>query len=264
MSPSSVEPSAASATPDRARSGRPRSPFVLAASLVALLAAAAPAAAAPDLVVDSLVLSPTGGPNGTNVSVTATIKNQGDTEAAESVLRVRINQSPTSVGPSDDAICGSVATPAIAPGASVEVGCTPKLANRPGGANYVWAIADVNKSIGQIAVDNDRRSALFTVEGSSADLVIDDLVVDPEDLANGDDLRVTVTIRNQGTGPSLASTTRIRINQDEDVLATSDPVFCNIDTEAIEDGESVEVECEKPLSGRPAGTNYVWAIADVN
>jgi hypothetical protein len=262
MSRLPVDSTRPSVTPVRAPS--PLRRLLLRAAGLLILATAAPAAAAPDLVVDSLVLSPTSGTNGTNVSVTATIRNQGDTEAAASVMRVRINQSPTTVGPSDDAICGSVATPAIAPGASAEVGCTPKIAARPGGTNYIWAIADVNKSIGQLVVDNDRLSAAFTVEAGEADLVIDELVVDPTELANGDDLRVTVTIRNQGSGPSLPSTTRIRINQDADTLAPDDPIFCNIATEAIDDGDSLEVECEKPLAGRPPGTSWVWAVADVN
>jgi murein DD-endopeptidase MepM/ murein hydrolase activator NlpD/subtilase family serine protease len=227
-------------------------------------ATVSPAAAAPDLVVEALALTPDGGPNGTTVAISATIRNQGDTEAASSVMRVRINQNPTSVGPSDEAICGSVATPALAPGASIEVGCAPRLTAQPGGANYIWAIADVNKTIGQLVVDNDRRSSLFTVDGASADLAIDDLVVDPDELANGEDLRVTVTIRNYGTGPSLPSTTRIRINQDPNALATTDPVFCNIPTPAIDDGATLELECEKVLSAIPPGTSYVWAIADVN
>jgi murein DD-endopeptidase MepM/ murein hydrolase activator NlpD/subtilase family serine protease len=256
-----------STRPSVAPAGAPsplRRILLQAAGLLVVLASAAPAAAAPDLVVDSLVVSPTSGTNGTNVTVTATIRNQGDTEAAASVMRVRINQSPTSVGPADDAICGSVATPAIAPGASTEVGCTPKIAARPGGTNYIWAIADVNKSIGQLVVDNDRRSAAFTVEAGEADLVIGELVASPTELANGDDLHVTVTIRNQGSGPSLPATTRIRLNQDPATLAPDDPVFCNIATEAIDEGDSLEVECEKPLAGRPPGTSYVWAVADVN
>jgi murein DD-endopeptidase MepM/ murein hydrolase activator NlpD/subtilase family serine protease len=231
---------------------------------LAFLAVAAPASAAPDLVVDSLTVSPGSGPNGTTVRVTATIRNQGNAEAPASVTRVRINQSSTSVGPADDAICGSVATPVLAPGASAEVGCSPKIAARPAGANYIWAIADVNKSIGQVAVDNDRKSTLFTVDAGSADLVIDELVADPTDLANGDDLRVTATIRNQGEGPSLPSTTRIRLNENSDTLSSTDPVFCNIETPAVDDGDTIDVQCEKPLSGRPPGTTYVWAVADVN
>jgi murein DD-endopeptidase MepM/ murein hydrolase activator NlpD/subtilase family serine protease len=231
---------------------------------LAFLAVAAPAWAAPDLLVDSLDVSPTSGTNGTTVRITAIIRNQGDAEAPASVTRVRINQSSTSVGPSDDAICGSVATPVLAPGASAEVGCSPKLAARPGGANYIWAIADVNKNIGQVVVDNDRKNTLFTVDEGSADLVIDELTADPGELANGDDLRVSVSIRNQGEGPSLPSTTRIRLNLDSGTLSPTDPVFCNIETPAVDVGDTIEIQCEKPLSGRPPGTTYVWAVADVN
>ncbi|MBI5503742.1 MAG: hypothetical protein HY899_03000, partial [Deltaproteobacteria bacterium] len=143
-------------------------------ALVALVAHAFPALAAPDLIVESLTLNPTTCANGTAVEITATIHNQGDSAADPSVTRIRINQDPATVGPDDTKLCSSLPTASLAPGASIEVVCTPTITGRPEGTNYVWAIADVNKEIGQVDTTNDRAPAALEVTAVQAsDLIID-------------------------------------------------------------------------------------------
>lgn len=227
-------------------------------------AQASPAAAAADLVLKSVALDPAIGPNGTSVQITATIKNEGDQPAAASTARIRINQSPDTVGPTDDVLCSSLATPPLNPGSAVDVSCTVTLQQRPTGANYIWAIADVNKTSGQEVTGNDRAAALFVVSDAGPDLLIQDIDVSPASIRNGQVVGITVTVANDGIDPAPATTTRIRVNQDPADVNPTDLQVCNLSTPAIESGGSVQVTCTPIISGLPAGTNYVWAIADVN
>ncbi len=236
-----------------------------AAVILGLVAQASVSSAAPDLLVEKLLLSPDSGPNATAVDITATIRNQGDATAAESTTRIRINQDPGSVGSSDIILCGSLATASLTPGSSVDVGCKATLSQRPDGANYIWAIADVNKTAGQLVVDNDRKSALFTVVSTPApDLIVQSIVVAPTSVTNGQAVTITVTIKNQGNAAAQTSTTRIRINQDAGAVTPADTELCNIATPTVAVDASVQIQCVQTIDGRPAGTNYVWAIADVN
>ncbi|MFN2428312.1 MAG: CARDB domain-containing protein, partial [Candidatus Binatia bacterium] len=150
------------------------------------------------------------------------------------------------------------------PGESADVGCSQQISGRPSGANYIWGIADVNKAIEQEIATNNRRSTLFTVSGEPSDLVVENLSLRPAAISNGSEVRVSVTVRNDGEGTALASTTRVRINQSADVLSPLDPTVCNIATPSLDAGEDIDLQCEKTISSRPPGTNYVWVVADVN
>ncbi|MFN2377835.1 MAG: CARDB domain-containing protein, partial [Candidatus Binatia bacterium] len=249
------------------RASRPRawSRLGAAAAVVALTlaCAASPAAAAPDLFVDSLQANPDAGPNGTAVAISIRIRNQGDEAADETVTRVRINQDPGAVVSTDPQIC-NLQTPAILAGGFADVACTPVLSGRPPGANYIWAIADVNNSAGQDDRTNDRLSDLFTVNDQASDLVVQNIVLDPASARNGDPVIMTITLRNQGTAIAASSVTRLRINQDASTVESTDLQICNITTPNIPPGASAAVSCTPTISGRPPGTNYVWVIADVN
>lgn len=243
-----------------------RARAALALALGAVVATAAPAAvaqAAPDLVIDSLQADPTSGRNGTVVDLDIRVRNQGRDAAPASKTRVRINTDAGGVLSTDPAIC-NLDTPALAPGASAAIGCSPTLGSRPPGANWIWAIADANKDAGQDNTDNDRASVAFTINDDAPDLVVQQVTVGPPSVPNGEPVSVSVTVRNQGKAPALASTTRVRINVDPDNVASTDTILCNMSTPTIAVGASVSVGCNPTIGGRPPGTNWVWAIADVN
>lgn len=231
---------------------------------LALLVLAGTASAAPDLVIESLGVSPTSGRNGTSVSIAVRVKNQGNLTAAASTTRVRINLSDSGVESTDLGICPSIPTPVLAAGASADVGCTPKLNGRPPGPNYLWAIADVNDESGQTDKTNDRRSALFTVNDDAPDLVVQSLTVSPSLATNGETVTVTIVVANQGDAPALSSVTRVRINQDASSVGGGDQQICNLVTPTIAVASTAQVSCQPAISGRPAGVNFIWAIADVN
>src|SRR6185369_11954841 len=216
----------------------------------------------PDLIVTSLSLVPKSLRNGEEISIGVTIKNQGTANAQSSTTRVRINQDPATVLSTDAILC-NILTPQIAAGASVEVGCELTLSARPAGTNYVWAIADVNKTAGQSDTTNDRRSGSITVSSEATDLVVDSVTVDPPIGANGKSITISAVIRNQGTAQAPATVTRVRIGIDPEILSSTDPSLCGaIDTPSLDPGETTLVTCKPELSGRPAGVNYIWVVAD--
>jgi len=228
-------------------------------------ALASPALATPDLVIQNLSLDPSSGPNGTAVTISAKVRNQGDTAAGASVTRIRINQSSSSVGSGDTTLCSSLATPALAAGASADVSCKPTLTQRPGGVNYIWAIADPNHDSGETNTTNSRSNTQFTVSEEAADLIVQNVTLTPVSVPNGSAVNISVTIKNQGAGSAASSVTRVRINADPSTVSSADPQICNFPaTAALAPGASVVVSCVPTVSGRPAGVNYVWAIADVN
>jgi murein DD-endopeptidase MepM/ murein hydrolase activator NlpD len=230
----------------------------------ALLFGAAPALAAPDLVIDSLTADPTEGPNGTSVEIRAVVRNIGNTTSDPTKTRIRINADPTQVTSGDTILCGGLATASLTPNSTAEVGCMPKLSSRPLGPNYIWAIADVDNDAVESSEDNNRQSELFTVNDNAPDLVIQSIVVEPDAISNGQAPTIAITIRNLGNSTASSTITRVRINQNSSGLAPEDPQICNILTPTIAANATVQVQCAPTISGRPAGTNYIWANADVN
>ena len=235
------------------------------AAVVALATAttASQSLAAPDLVVESLTADPDSGPNGTAVEVRVKVRNQGDAAAAASVTRIRINTDPASVLSSDPQLC-NIATSPLSAGSSVEVGCTPSLGGRPPGANYIWAILDVNNDAGQTDRSNDRRSELFTVNNNAADLVVQSIDAQPQTIPNGAKLQLSIVIKNQGTLQALSSVTRVRINLNPSSTSSEDTQLCNITTPTIAVGGIATLKCDATINARPPGTNYLWVLADVN
>src|SRR6185436_3896449 len=87
--------------------------------------------------------------------------------------------------------------------------------------------------------------------------------VSPGSGAAGSSATVSVTLRNQGTGTASASTTRLRINTSSSNVTTSDPILTEVSAPALSAGQSSTANIPVTIpSTRPAGTNYIWAIAD--
>ena len=90
--------------------------------------------------------------------------------------------------------------------------------------------------------------------------------VNPTTGLPGGHATVSVTLRNQGSGTASASTTRLRINLSSATVSTSDlPILADVNVPAIApNGTYVSNTVVTIPANRPAGTNYIWATADVN
>lgn len=219
---------------------------------------------APDLVIDSILVDPPTAGSGDSISISATIRNQGTTSAPSSTARVRINQDPTTVVPSDPVLCQAVSTPSIAAGASVVINCKPNLPPRPPGTNQIWVIADVNRVAGQSDITNDRASLAFEVPFEVPDFVVESVTVNPTSGPNGKELSVNATLRNRGISASEPSTARVVLNQNPDDVAEDDPVFCDdVAVPSVAAGSSYQLKCKPTVNGRSPGIYTLWVLADV-
>jgi hypothetical protein len=217
-----------------------------------------------DLIVQSISVSPTSGVAGSGATVSVTIYNQGAGTAGSSTTRLRINTSSSNVTTSDP-IIAEMNAPSISAGQSYSTSIPVTIpSNRPIGANYIWAIADVYNVANQSNTGNDRGVTAFTVQGGQSDLIVQSISVSPTSTARGSGVTVSVTLYNQGSGTAGSSTTRLRINTSSSNVTTSDPILAEVNAPSIDAGQSYSTSIPVTiLSNRPVGTNYIWAIADV-
>ncbi|HWM04230.1 MAG TPA: S8 family serine peptidase, partial [Actinophytocola sp.] len=110
----------------------------------------------PDLQVTDMAASNTRAPSGERVTLTATVTNAGDGDAAASQTEFRL---------SDGTTLGMAATGAIAAGAStsVSVGWDTRGAN---GEHVITAEADVLEAVAESAEDNNLGELTVTVRGN--------------------------------------------------------------------------------------------------
>jgi uncharacterized membrane protein len=129
-------------------------------------------------------------------------------------------------------------------------------------------ILDVNNVANQSDVTNDRGWAAFTITSPTAqlsDLVVQSFTVNPSSGLAGSSTTASLTIRNQGAGTALASTTNIRISTSTGAPTTQDPLLVQLSIPAIAPGATYSVSPTITIpSGRAAGQNYIWVILDVN
>ncbi len=121
-------------------------------------------AASPDLIVSSIVVSPTTIVAGSPAIVALKVENAGKGPAGESVTRLRLNQASarpiTSTGFLADAVI-----PPLAAGASYSTNLNVEISDPTVlGTYFVWAIADNLSQLTQSGGDNDfTRSGAITV-----------------------------------------------------------------------------------------------------
>jgi len=125
-------------------------------------------------------------------------------------------------------------------------------------------------SVTATSVADPSKSASATVTVTSgtptagADLVVRDLSVTPTAAVAGANVTVAFSVANVGDAPALASTVRVRINDDPTSVTTSDTLLAELGTNALADGQSqTYTQAVTAPSGLADGTYYVWVVADV-
>jgi subtilisin family serine protease/uncharacterized membrane protein len=155
-----------------------------------------------DLVVSAFT-GPAAGGAGAPLTMTVTVKNQGLGRADVSNARVVLS-SDTAVDAAD-APLGTIAVPALAPGASFSATLSGAL---PGdaatGQRFLIAVADADKTIPESNETNNTSVRSILV---GPDLVLTAMTL-PANAAPGATISITDTVTNQGGGTAAASTTR--------------------------------------------------------
>lgn len=140
----------------------------------------------PDLVVSDITTDPAEPEAGQNVTLTATVENQGHTAAGNSTLIFRVNG--TQLG---DAVNVSE----LAPGDSVQVTSVNWTASN--GSHELAAEADAGDTVTEADETNNQRTETLAV-GQAPNLVATDLAANETDPAPGQNVTFEVTIENDG------------------------------------------------------------------
>jgi subtilase family serine protease len=209
-----------------------------------------------DLQVSYLVAPSIAGAGGT-ITVTDTTRNFGGGPAAASTTRFLLSADP--VLDAGDALLGSRAIPALAPGASNAAPVTVTLpAGIPAGMYYFFAAADGDGAVVETNEGNNARMAVIQV---GADLTVSALTV-PADGGAGLAITIAETTRNQGGGAAPASTTTFLLSADA-TLDASDAVLGSRAVAALAPGASEAGSTTVTIpAGTATGTYYVIARAD--
>ena len=173
---------------------------------------------APDLVVDSPSVSTSRPTAGGSFALSATVRNQGNAQSAATTLRFyrstdgTISASDTEVG--SDAVEGLSA-----------YGFSDHSTNltAPSSAGTYYYGACVESVSGESDTGNN-CSAAVTVTVVAPDLVVDSPTVSHSNPAVGTSLTLSATIRNQGNGPSAATTLRFYRSTDGTISASDTEV----------------------------------------
>jgi murein DD-endopeptidase MepM/ murein hydrolase activator NlpD/N-acetyl-anhydromuramyl-L-alanine amidase AmpD len=119
----------------------------------------------PDLVGQGLAVSPSSGEAGSDLTVSFTIRNQGNLGAKASSAEIRLGSSSNAVS-SSDPLLATVGVPALGIGASYAVNQTVTLPESAvPGLSYVWVLLDVEDTAGQEVKSraNDQINTPFTI-----------------------------------------------------------------------------------------------------
>jgi subtilase family serine protease len=195
-----------------------------------------------DLVVLSVTWNPTSPQTDQAVTVSITVKNDGDFDAPASSTRLTVNGT---------ASCSAIVTPVILKGAQTTVTCD--IGGHAAGTYTLVATADVAGLIDEGDEANNARTATMTVTAPPApDLIIQSITFNPDPPLSNAPVTARIQVKNQGTVTAEASITSSSLD--------GSPACQDITTTSIAAGQSVIVQCD--LGTLTAGNHAAAATAD--
>lgn len=144
----------------------------------------------PDLVVKDITLSPEDPEIEDTVTITATIKNQGTSDAGHSYVACYI----------DDTLLTSKSIGPIDAGTAITITCSWVAQV---GSHTIKVHADSSNKLAEIDETNNTKT--FTFSTVAPDLIIQSISWLPEDPSRGDGVVFSITIKNQGTSKSCST-----------------------------------------------------------
>ena len=209
----------------------------------------------PDLVVESPSASESNPDAGEEFTLSATIRNQGDGDAAATTLRYYRSADAT-ISTTDTSVATRPVAGLAASGSSNE----SVMSNAPStvGTYYYGACADSVVDESDTA-NNCSPSVQVTVRGYP-DLVVESPSVSESNPAAGEEFTLSATIRNQGDGDAAATTLRYYRSTDATISTTDTSVATRPVTGLAASGSSNE----SVMSNAPStfGTYYYGACVD--
>ncbi|MBD3341391.1 MAG: peptidoglycan DD-metalloendopeptidase family protein, partial [Candidatus Lokiarchaeota archaeon] len=160
---------------------------------------------APDLIVENQNASPTTINAGSSISVSCTVKNQGNASAGSSYLRYYLS-SNTSYGSGDNELGYDYVYNLSSGGTSSENTTLTIPSNTSTGTWYILFYADANHQVTESDENNNISYKQITVtEPSKPDLVVQNQYATPTTINAGSSISVSCTVKNQGNASAGSS-----------------------------------------------------------
>ena len=215
------------------------------------------AAPRPDLVADTPTVSDNAPTAGARITLSATVRNQGNGRANFTTLRYY--QSTDSTITAGDAEVGTDSVSPLDPSRSGDESISLTAPSTPGTYYYGACVDAVSDESG--TTNNCSSSVTVTVGAATApDLAIDAPTVSDNALTAGARFTLSAVVRNQGSGQSDSTT--LRYHQSTDSTITAGDTEVGTDSvfrlDASESGdESIRSDCSLPLPV-PTTTAPAW------
>ena len=214
-------------------------------------------AGAPDLVVESPSVSDSSPIAGASFTLSATVRNQGDGSSAATTLRYYRSTDATISGTDTQVGTDAVGSLAASGTSDESIGLTTAPASV--GTYYYGACVDA--VTGESDTSNNCSDAVtVTVGAPPPDLVVGSPSVSNSSPVTGASFTLSATVRNQGSGPSAATTLRYYRSTDATISGTD----TQVDTDAVSALAASATSDESIGLTAPAsvGTYYYGACVD--
>ncbi|MBZ0219539.1 MAG: chitobiase/beta-hexosaminidase C-terminal domain-containing protein [Candidatus Methylomirabilis sp.] len=211
-----------------------------------------------DLIVSALS-GPASAANGTGISVSDIVTNQGADVSATSYVRFYLSTDATIT--TSDLYIGNRAVDALGGGASSGAITSFNIpATVVPGSYYIGAVADATNTNPETDENNNTAATPITIT-SGIDLIVSALG-GPLSAAGGTGISVSETVSNQGSGTSTSSYVRFYLSTDA-TITTSDLYIGNRAVDALGGGASgsATTALNIPATVTP-GSYYIGAVAD--
>ena len=209
----------------------------------------------PDLVVKSPSVSNSSPVTGASFTLSATVRNQGSGPSAATTLRYYRSTDATISG-TDTEVGTDAVGPLSASGTSDEsIGLTAP--SSPG--TYYYG-ACVNSVTGESDTSNNCSDAVTVTVGGRPDLVVESPSVSNSSPVTGASFTLSATVRNQGSGPSAATTLRYYRSTDATISGTD----TEVGTDAVDAlaASGTSDESATVIAPSSPGTYYYGACVD--
>jgi len=171
--------------------------IVLGTALSGFQYMAASAADGPDLIVQGITLLPQEPALDDTVTITVTVKNQGNTAAGTSNVVCYIDSTILATNLVDSVVAGTMKT-------------TIFTWTAQAGPHTIKAVADSSEMVAETDENNNIKT--FTMSTLAPDLIVQSITWSPENPSKGDSIVFTITIRNQGNSRARPSTVLLYID----------------------------------------------------
>ena len=212
---------------------------------------------APDLVVESPSVSDSSPVTGASFTLSATVRNQGDGSSAATTLRYY--RSADATISSTDTEVGTDAVSALSASGTSDESIDLTAPSSAGTYYYGACVDDVT---GESDTSNNCSSAVTIAVGvpPAPDLVVGSPSVSNSSPLTGTSFTLSATVRNQGSGPSAATTLRYYRSTDATISGTDTQVGTDAVGSLAASGTSDEsIGLTAPAS---VGTYYYGACVD--